>query len=80
MSSMLSKALGRPSSVIIVATHGYTRLKAPLYSAGITVRFSHGVRLMTTQQELLFTDLNALTEDQIGRASRQECGGKTGRS
>ena len=35
---------------------------------------------MTTQQELLFTDLNALTEDQIGRASRQECGGKTGRS
>jgi hypothetical protein len=35
-----------------------------LYSKGYH-RLSSGVRLMPTQQELLFTDLNALTDEQI---------------
>jgi hypothetical protein len=41
---------------------GVQDIEERLYSEGITLR---GVRLMTTQQELLFTDLNALTEEQI---------------
>src|SRR5262245_489755 len=40
-------------------------VKSSLYSAGIALRSSNGVRPMTTQQEILFTDLNALTEEQI---------------
>jgi hypothetical protein len=32
---------------------------------GFTLRSGNGVRLMTSQQDLLFTDLNALTEEQI---------------
>jgi hypothetical protein len=43
---------------------GFTGLKAGLYLAGyhVAVQTECG---MTTQQEVLFTDLNALTEDQI---------------